>query len=363
MEHALDTRYELLLDLINLLYEAKEPNEMARELFSRLRLLMPFRSAIFLPVSRHTFEMERGYYQDCAEEDMDLYLRHYAALDPLVLKASYPSRLNDAIRLSDAASPSFLTRSEFSLFLQRVPFRHALGVLSGWCEQPVAAIRLYRSSQDHDFSTTEINIVNWLAPHVAHAMYFLETAKKNRSPRETGLSVFAPDQRLIFRNEAARQILEGSPPTAILEVAREQAMWQKNGSEIYRVGVIPFRPASLLRWLERGKDQALNLEPTTAAESPNTSGRSITIVVTKPFRRRHAIAKRLAWCHLSPREIEVSLGVMRGLSNSDIAQQLFINEKTVKDHLQRIYAKTNVRSRTKLISKVLGLDTELYYCS
>jgi DNA-binding NarL/FixJ family response regulator len=138
-------------------------------------------------------------------------------------------------------------------------------------------------------------------------------------------------------------------------------MWRKNASEIYRAGVIPFRPASLLRWLQSGKEQTLNLDPTSAVESPNTSDRSITIVVTEPFRRRRAIAERLAWYHLSRREIEVSLGVMRGLSNSHIAQNLFIDEKTVKDHLQRIYAKTNVHSRTKLISKVLGLDTELSY--
>jgi len=208
-EHSLDTRYEFLLDLINLLYEAKEPNEMVQELFYRLRLLIPFRSAIFLPVSRNTFEMQRGYCQDCAEEDMDLYLRRYAALDPLVVKASYPRWLNAAIRLSDVATPDYLIRSEFGLFLRRVPYRHSLGVLSGWCEQPVAAIRLYRSSKDHDFSTAEINLVNRLAPHVAQAMYLLETAKKHQSPRETGLSVFAPDQRLIFRNEAARRVLEG----------------------------------------------------------------------------------------------------------------------------------------------------------
>jgi hypothetical protein len=147
--------------------------------------------------------MQRGYCQDCAEEDMDLYLHRYAALDPLVWKASYPSRLNDAIRLSDAVSPAYLSRSEFGLFLRRVPFRYSLGVLSGCCEQPLAAIRLYRSSQDRNFSTTEINLVNRLAPHVAHAMYLLETGKNQRSPREAGLSVFAPDQRLIFRNEAA----------------------------------------------------------------------------------------------------------------------------------------------------------------
>ena len=361
MKHSLDARHEHLLDIINVLYEVKELDEMARELFSRLRQILPFQSAIFLPVARHTFEMQTGYCQDYAAEDMNLYLRHYAALDPLVLKASYPSRLNQAIRLSDAASQTYLTNSEFSSFLRQVPFRHSLGVLSGWRDQPLAAIRFYRRSQDQDFSATEINLVNRLAPHVASAIYLLETTKKHGTPRDSGLSVFGSDQSLIFRNEAARRALEVASPTDILAAARGRGIWRKNDSELYRVGVIPIRPPSLLSWLERSRDQALNLEPINTVESPINSGGNTTIVVTEPFRRRQEIAKRLASYQLSPREIEVSLGVMRGLSNSDVAQKLFIDEKTVKDHLQRIYAKTKVHSRTKMISRVLGLDTELLY--
>jgi len=50
---------------------------------------------------------------------------------------------------------------------------------------------------------------------------------------------------------------------------------------------------------------------------------------------------------LTPREIEVLQHVARGDSNKTIAQKLFISEKTVKNHLYRIFQKLNVDDRTQ----------------
>lgn len=50
---------------------------------------------------------------------------------------------------------------------------------------------------------------------------------------------------------------------------------------------------------------------------------------------------------LSRREREVLELVTLGMRNQEIASQLFISQKTVKTHLQNIYAKLDVRSRTE----------------
>jgi DNA-binding CsgD family transcriptional regulator len=57
---------------------------------------------------------------------------------------------------------------------------------------------------------------------------------------------------------------------------------------------------------------------------------------------------------LSRREIEVVECLFKGMRNADIARTLFVSEITVKKHLQNIYAKIGVKSRTALISRVLG---------
>ncbi len=52
---------------------------------------------------------------------------------------------------------------------------------------------------------------------------------------------------------------------------------------------------------------------------------------------------------LSNRESEVAELVTKGMSNKEVANQLFVTEKTVKFHLTNIYKKMSVKSRAQLI--------------
>jgi DNA-binding CsgD family transcriptional regulator len=52
---------------------------------------------------------------------------------------------------------------------------------------------------------------------------------------------------------------------------------------------------------------------------------------------------------LSDREIEVASLVNKGFRNKEVADALFVTEKTVKFHLTNIYKKLKVRSRAQLI--------------
>ncbi|GAA4234829.1 DNA-binding NarL/FixJ family response regulator [Streptosporangium album] len=52
---------------------------------------------------------------------------------------------------------------------------------------------------------------------------------------------------------------------------------------------------------------------------------------------------------LSRRETEVMELIATGRSNGQIAQHLFLSEKTVKNHVNRIYAKLGVDSRVTAI--------------
>ena len=58
---------------------------------------------------------------------------------------------------------------------------------------------------------------------------------------------------------------------------------------------------------------------------------------------------------LSEREIEVVRLVAAGLSNRDIAQHLFISEKTVKTHLSNIMGKLGVSNRTRAVERARHL--------
>ncbi|GGV00818.1 DNA-binding response regulator [Actinomadura cremea] len=58
---------------------------------------------------------------------------------------------------------------------------------------------------------------------------------------------------------------------------------------------------------------------------------------------------------LSAREAEVMDLIATGRSNGEIARQLFLSEKTIKNHVNRIYAKLGVSSRATAIALWRGL--------
>ncbi len=57
---------------------------------------------------------------------------------------------------------------------------------------------------------------------------------------------------------------------------------------------------------------------------------------------------------LSPREIDVVVGLTEGLSNREIARRLNLTEHTVKNYLCRIFEKLGVSSRVEVILHALG---------
>jgi DNA-binding NarL/FixJ family response regulator len=62
---------------------------------------------------------------------------------------------------------------------------------------------------------------------------------------------------------------------------------------------------------------------------------------------------------LTDREIEVIRHATKGLTNKQIGQVLYISDRTVQGHLQNIYQKLGVTTRTEAVSNALkhGLIT------
>ena len=57
---------------------------------------------------------------------------------------------------------------------------------------------------------------------------------------------------------------------------------------------------------------------------------------------------------LSPREVEVMEHIATGLSNGEISRRCYLSEKTVKNHVNHIFAKLGVRSRAEAVATWLG---------
>jgi len=53
---------------------------------------------------------------------------------------------------------------------------------------------------------------------------------------------------------------------------------------------------------------------------------------------------------LTAREVEILVGVSKGLSSRELAAKLFVSESTVKSHLRTVYRKIGVRDRSQAVA-------------
>lgn len=71
-------------------------------------------------------------------------------------------------------------------------------------------------------------------------------------------------------------------------------------------------------------------------------------------RRQHAPPENAHFSRLSKREKEVAEYVVRGMTNQEIAEKMFVSLRTIKAHLSSIYDKTGLRNRLELGLRLKG---------
>jgi len=81
--------------------------------------------------------------------------------------------------------------------------------------------------------------------------------------------------------------------------------------------------------------------------APGVTRRVIDAFVRRAAPPRAASDDRLE--HLTPRELEVLGLIARGLSNSDIAERLYVSEGTTKTHVSNVLAKLGLRDRVQAV--------------
>ncbi len=189
---------------------------------------------------------------------------------------------------------------------------------------------------------------------------FMEIIAKRAAP---GILIFNLQNKLVYMNPEAHTILSSSTRSP----GSKQSSHRLIPREVYHLC------NRLKQRLKKAGKSQINsaISMTTVRHSPpmiyalrgmffhdyqqaGKQGVKFLMVIIEKFShlRGMDLEKAKGLFHLSRREIEVAKLVLRGCSNKDMAEKLFVSEYTIKDHLKHIMKKMGVATRTMIMSKI-----------
>jgi len=251
------------------------------------------------------------------------------------LRADLQDGRFEANRLSDRFSRRALQRtSYYRLVLEPLGVTDRL-----WVSLPSPASHSKQFAFDRvdgTFAERDRLALELLQPHLHRLRQTAETGRRlraalaglewagQRDPR--GVVLLGAGGRLEFASPAARRLLD-----AYFHEPSEH-------------GSIP---AAVTDWLEAGL-QMLVCARGERRLTIHRAGDALLLEETRPAPP------------LTPREREVLRWVARGLTNAAIAELLWVAPSTVRKHLENVFAKLGVRTRTAAVARVRGLldDTD-----
>lgn len=103
---------------------------------------------------------------------------------------------------------------------------------------------------------------------------------------------------------------------------------------------------------------ALNLGASHLLEKPFRAADLVSVIerlMAARSGRAEAVKLSFARAGLTPRETDVAFLALKGLSSPEIADVLTMSEKTVRQHLSRVYEKHGVGGRGELVALLLPI--------
>lgn len=215
-----------------------------------------------------------------------------------------------------------------------------------------ALIFIALNREHDDFSERDRQVAQLLRPHLAaahenaaafteaRALALLSAEAMERLPH--GVALADARGSLLHLNARGRDLLERFFPT--------DAGWK------------PVLPMSLREWLQQQESMAA--APRAPFELP-AGERKLVVRATDVAEGRRLVLlqeaptaadpQRLRVLGLSPREAEVLHWMTEGKSNQDVAAILQISPRTVEKHIETIYAKLGVETRTAALLKAVSV--------
>lgn len=237
-----------------------------------------------------------------------------------------------ALRLSDVLPQRELNQNRFyNHYFRPWGIKYELKVRLPSSRPWHAQTFMFNRKAGRDFTKRDRLVLELLTPHLSRLSHAARARRRLASTLEAlewapetesrGIVLLNPRHQVDFASAPARRLLRAFFPPA-------------TGGQL---------PAPLVDWLESETAEPLVRRTET--------GR----VVVRRSDEALFIEEEQSGIELTTREQEVLSWVARGKTNAEIAELLWLAPSTVRKHLENVYAKLGVGTRTAAVAMFLGL--------
>lgn len=337
--------FRAILDLLKQSYEIQTPEEFAKGLVAEIPKIISSDLVGWV----ETYPELNGawrYYDNppgFLTEKMHEEWKRLAPEDPRVRQAHRAGAFGIPLKISDFLSQTQFHRTAlYNEMYRGMDVEDAMGFMFPTAPLSFAGVAVHRDRAT--FTEDDRLALTLLAPHIEQAWRNTKLVAEMRDQirafadtleiRKEGIAVLGANRRVRFMTARALRYIEkyfgrlkaddGLPEKLDAWVRR-----QENPSQASRMAV-PSRP--LVLEADGGSELTVTLAP---------DGSGITLIM-----QERVVNTDLTVLGLTRRQSEVLLWVTRGKSNEDISSILNMSLGTVKKHLEHIFEKLGIESRT-----------------
>ena len=301
----------------------------------------------------------------------EYYRTYFHQMDPLQLTRRINKSWNAPMPLEKSIDYDAIQSSEYyEDFLKPQEIHYKLIVNLVAEKELHGRIVLTRPRKCDAFSKREIAIAKSVSPYLAHALAHhdlrREVARKGNLLRyveensSVGMVLLDEDLQMIHKNSKADEFFRVLRDAAFANWDEDPMFHQLLKDCRQMKAELQKCPAGGMavprqRILKGPNRKRFSIRSKMLEREPGWEDTRLFMVFMEELSPFGDVSIRylIDVFHLSKRETDVVSLLFSGLKNVEIAKKLYVSEITVKKHLQNIYGKVGVNSRTALINHIL----------
>jgi DNA-binding CsgD family transcriptional regulator len=228
-------------------------------------------------------------------------------------------------------------------------------------------MHLNRAGTTRGFSVDEVAFVETIVPIVGRALRLslISHPASNVAGRGPGMAIVDAENRLMSATPEALEwfeeiesiypipdpVLGRDVPSEVTVAAREaraRATASFDGAWAAAAGA-----SAATRTRARTRNGVWLLIHASCLQRPDGTASEAAVVI-EPAKASEVAPLIVDAYELTPREVDVTRALARGLSTNEIAAELHLSRYTVQDHLKSVYEKAGVSSRGELVAKMFA---------